>query len=200
MIHPDTELRFIHPEIGFGVVATRLIPKGTITWAQDVLDQVFTASRLGSLDCLFQETLHKYSFINGRAEYVLCWDLARYVNLSCHPTFLSAGYNFDMAVRDIQPGEELTDDYATLNLEGGFDCHCRVQRCRTTVSRDDIYHQADRWDSIVHEAFPLIEKVPQPLWPLVEEKEAVLAVLAGTSAIVSCKVNLRGFRRDSVTA
>ena len=32
MIHPDTELRFISPEIGFGVFATKLIPQGTITW------------------------------------------------------------------------------------------------------------------------------------------------------------------------
>jgi hypothetical protein len=200
MIHPDTELRFIHPEIGFGVVATRLIPKGSITWVQDELDQVLTASRLGSLDRLFQETLHKYSFINGRGEYVLCWDLARYVNHSCHPTCLSAGYNFEIAVRDIEPGEELTDDYATLNLEGSFDCHCRVHQCRTTVSGDDIYRHSDRWDNIVREAFPQIEKVAQPLWPLVEEKEAVLAALAGTSEILSCRLNLRGFKRGFATA
>ena len=33
MIHPSTELRFINDEIGYGVVATRFIPKGTIVWA-----------------------------------------------------------------------------------------------------------------------------------------------------------------------
>ena len=80
MIHPDTELRFIHPDIGFGVVATRLIPKGTITWAQDELDQVFTPQRVDSLGSLFAKVLGKYSFVNGRGEHELCWDLARYVN------------------------------------------------------------------------------------------------------------------------
>jgi len=35
MIHPDTEVRFINDEIGYGVVAKKLIPKGTITWVQD---------------------------------------------------------------------------------------------------------------------------------------------------------------------
>ena len=40
MIHPDTELRFINREIGFGVVATRLIRRGTIIWVRDELDQV----------------------------------------------------------------------------------------------------------------------------------------------------------------
>ena len=31
MIHPDTELRFINNVVGYGVVAKKLIPKGTIT-------------------------------------------------------------------------------------------------------------------------------------------------------------------------
>ena len=32
MIHPHSELRFFSPEVGWGVYATRFIPKGTITW------------------------------------------------------------------------------------------------------------------------------------------------------------------------
>lgn len=196
MIHPDTELRFIHPDIGFGVVATRLIPKGTITWAQDELDQVFTRQRRNSLGAIFAKVLDKYSFVNGHGEYVLCWDLARYVNHSCTPSCLSAGYNFEIAVKDIQPGEELTDDYATLNLEGTFECHCRTRDCRTTVSEADIYAYAERWDSIVREAFPLIAGQPQPLWPLVQEKEAVQAALAGETEIASCRMNLRGYMRE----
>jgi uncharacterized protein len=195
MIHPDTELRFIHPDIGFGVVATRHIPKGTITWVQDELDQVFTAQKLDRLGELYEGTLRKYTFVNGRGEYVLCWDVARYINHSCHATCLSAGYNFEIAVRDIEPGEELTDDYATLNLEGSFDCRCGVRQCRTTIREQDIYAHAERWDSIVRDAFPLIQAVPQPLWPLVEEKEAVQSALSGASTIVSCKFNLRGYQQ-----
>jgi uncharacterized protein len=196
MIHPDTELRFVHPEIGFGVMATRFIPKGTITWVQDELYQVFTPESVNSLGSLYEPMLRKYSFVNGRGEYVLCWDLARYVNHSCHPSCLSAGYNFEIAIRDIQAGEELTDDYATLNLEGSFDCRCGVRECRTTVREEDIYTHAERWDSIVREAFPLIGTLRQPLWPLVDEKEAVQSALSGASGIVSCKFNLRGYRQD----
>jgi hypothetical protein len=194
MIHPDTVLRFIHDDIGFGVVATRLIPKGTITWVQDELDQVFSAHRMSSLGPLYAAVLDKYSFVNARGEYVLCWDVARYVNHSCSPTCLSAGYNFEMAVRDIQPGEELTDDYATLNLEGSFECSCRTGGCRGTVREADIYDHADRWDAVVREAFPLIALQPQPLWPLVEEKDAVQAALQGVGEIASCKLNLRAFQ------
>ena len=42
MIHPNTELRFINKEVGYGVVATKPIPAGTITWVLDKLDRTFT--------------------------------------------------------------------------------------------------------------------------------------------------------------
>ena len=38
MIHPHTELRFISPEVGYGVFATALIPEGTITYVKDSLE------------------------------------------------------------------------------------------------------------------------------------------------------------------
>jgi len=196
VIHPDTELRFVNREIGFGVVATRLIPKGAVTWVQDELDQVFPPSRVESLDAVYQAVLRKYTFVNGRGEYILCWDLARYVNHSCHPSCLSAGYNFEIAVRDIHPGEELTDDYATLNLEDHFTCHCGAPQCRGTVREEDIYAQADHWDAVVGEAFPLIGTIPQPLWPLVAEKDAVQAALSGAGGIASCRLNLRGYQQN----
>ena len=40
VLHPSSELRYINPSIGYGVFATRFIPKGTITWVFDELDQV----------------------------------------------------------------------------------------------------------------------------------------------------------------
>jgi hypothetical protein len=196
VIHPDTELRFVHRDIGFGVVATRLIPKGTITWVQDELDQVFPPSRVKDLGAVYEGMLRKYTFVNGRGEYILCWDLARYVNHSCDPSCLSGGYNFEIAVRDIHPGEELTDDYATLNLEGSFVCHCGASQCRGTVRDEDVYEHAEHWDSIVGAAFPLIGTTPQPLWSLVAEKDAVQEALSGRIGIASCKLNLRGYQQN----
>ena len=38
MIHPSLELRFIGPEVGYGVFATELIPKGTLTYVEDDLE------------------------------------------------------------------------------------------------------------------------------------------------------------------
>ena len=38
MIHPNTELRFINPVVGYGVFATDFIPEGTITYVKDSLE------------------------------------------------------------------------------------------------------------------------------------------------------------------
>jgi hypothetical protein len=51
MIHPDTELRYVNDIIGYGVFATRLIPRGTITWVQDELYQVFPLQKLAQPLC-----------------------------------------------------------------------------------------------------------------------------------------------------
>lgn len=189
MMHPYTELRFINPEIGHGVVATRLIPRGTITWVRDTLDQTFSREEISRMSGLYRETLDKYAFVAPDGDFVLCWDLARYVNHSCHPTCLSAGYDFELAVRDIYPGEELTDDYGTLNLESDFECKCGIYDCRRIIRSDDPLRYASICDEIVGEAFKLIEAVEQPLWPLVREKREVELALDGVTPISSCWLN-----------
>ena len=42
MIHPNTELKYISSEVGYGVVATEFIPAGTVTWILDKLDREFS--------------------------------------------------------------------------------------------------------------------------------------------------------------
>ena len=53
MIHPDTELRFVSKEVGYGVFATNLLPKGTILFARDKLDLVLTPKQYKALDSSF---------------------------------------------------------------------------------------------------------------------------------------------------
>ena len=189
MIHPDTELRFANPRIGHGVFATRFVPKGTITWVRDRLDQAFTPVAVGQLPAVYHDIILKYSFIDARGHFVLCWDHARFVNHSCTPTCRSAGYDFELAVRDIQPGEELTDDYGSLNLEYDFDCSCGAIACRRRIRPDDLLRYGDMWDVMVADAFRLIPTVSQPLWLLVDEKSAVESALAGRSPIASVKAS-----------
>jgi len=111
MLHPHTELRFIHEQIGYGIVATHFIPRGTVTWVRDDFDQAFALAQVERMAPLYRDIVAKYCFVDSRGDFVLCWDLARYINHACDSSCRSAGYDFELAVRDIHPGEELTDDH-----------------------------------------------------------------------------------------
>ena len=183
LIHPDTELRFVNATIGYGVIATRPIPRGTITWVRDELDQSFSHERLLSLPPLHRATLDKYGFLDGTGAHILCWDHARFVNHACAATCLSAGWDFELAVRDIAVGEELSDDYGTLNLVEPFACSCGDAACRRTILPDDMDRHGDTWDALARAAILLIPEVAQPLWPLVREQAEVEAAAAGRGDI-----------------
>ncbi len=192
LIHPHSELRFISPEIGFGVVATRFIPKGTITWVLDPLDQVVSPARATELSPRLQHHLDVYSYQNGRGERILCWDHARFVNHSCHPTSLAPGFDLEMAVRDIHPGEQITDDYGSLNIKSAFQCACGVAQCRGTVGPGDFERHFEQWDALVAAAFPVIGSVDQPLWELVQDQDAIARILSGEAPVPSCRVHAFG--------
>jgi hypothetical protein len=197
LIHPDSELRFVSPAIGYGLFATRLIPMGTITWAGDSLDQIISPVALQNLSPLLSRQVHRYSYLNGRGERILCWDHGRFVNHSCAAACLSPGFDFEIAVRDIAPGEEITDDYGTLNLEEPFACLCGSAACRGQVLPDDPVRHAPEWDALIARAFPAIAQVDQPLWELVWEKAAVQQVLAGASKTPSSLTHYRAFETAS---
>ncbi len=189
MIHPDMELRFINEAMGHGVFATRLIPKGTITWVRDDLDQTFTVEQVEQMAPEYQTILEKYSFVDAKGMVVLCWDHSRFFNHSCAANCLSAGYDFEIAIRDIHPGEELTDDYGTLNLRAQFSCACQAVACRKVILPDDMERLASAWDLVVQEVFPLIPTVAQPLWVFVKEKAEVEAGVARREEVRSIRFN-----------
>ena len=192
MIHPNSELRFVGPAIGFGVFATRFIPKGTITWVFDPLDQIVSSSRASGLAEPLVRQLDIYSFQNGRGERILCWDHARFINHSCNPTSLAPGFDLEIAVRDIQPGEQITDDYGSLNLDVSFECACGYPQCRGAVGPGDFETYSDHWDRLLAAAFPAIGSVEQPLWDLVQDQAAIGEILMGEARIPSCQVHSLG--------
>lgn len=192
MIHPNSELRFVSPSIGYGLFATRTIPKGTITWVGDPLDQIISAEQVLQLPELLSSMVHKYSYLNGVGQRVLCWDHGRFVNHSCAATCLSPGLDFEIAIRDIAPGEEITDDYGTLNPEEPFECLCGAPNCRGTVRPDDPLRYAAEWDALTGSAFSLIGTVEQPLWELLTEKDVVAKVLRGEVKLPSVLAHYLG--------
>ncbi|MBF9239583.1 SET domain-containing protein [Hymenobacter sp. BT683] len=187
MIHPDTELRFISPEIGFGVVATKLIPKGTITWVFDSLDQIIRPEGFEKLDPLQKTFLDKYCYRDPQGNYVLCGDHARFVNHSFRSSCMSTAYDCELAVRDIHPDEELTDDYGYLNPTEPFDCVPEPGSNRTQVLPDDLLNFHREWDAQLLEAFADFNKLKQPLLHLLApaHRAKILAVAAGKAAMDS---------------
>jgi hypothetical protein len=175
LIHPDTELRQADPVIGLGVFATRTIPCGTITWVLDALDQRIPPTRLESLGRLYRPLIDRYAYLNGHGERVLCWDIGRFMNHSCEANTISTGWDFDLAIRDIEPGEQITNDYTLLNLEESFDCACGSPCCRgkVTSTREDWDALAPRLDEGVRAACLKARGLEQPLWAWVKNKTAI---------------------------
>lgn len=180
MMHPDTEIQFISEEIGYGVVATAFIPRGTITWVQDELDQIYTPQQVNAMKETSQKMMEKFSFRNNKGNFVLCWDLSKYVNHSFRSNCLSTAYDFEIAVRDIHPGEELTDDYGYLNVTEEFTAKDEGT-ARSKVYPDDLVHFHSEWDDQLENTFPHIKEVKQPLMELLSEevKEKLKMILKG---------------------
>lgn len=186
MIHPHTELRFISSEVGFGVVATKRIPKGTVTWALDQLDREFTPEQVEGMDPIYQQILDTYTYRNRHGNFVLCWDNGRYVNHSFRSNCLTTAYDFELAIRDIEPGEQLTDDYGYLNIPRPFKGINEGTR-RKTVYPDDLLRLYPEWDRKLQSAIRLTPKLEQPLRTLLPEEtwERIQRIAKGREQMLS---------------
>ena len=191
MIHPETELKSISQEKGIGVVATEFIPKGTITWIFDPFDRVFTPNDVLCLKPLFRNFIDKYAYRDHDGNFVLCWDHSRFVNHSYHSNCISTAYNFELAVRDIYPGEEITNDYGYLNLSEPFYAIPEPGSDRLVVMPDDLLNYHKLWDEQLKDAFSHFNLVAQPLGDLVDPiyQHKVRLVAAGKEemdSILNC--------------
>lgn len=190
MIHPDTELQFINNDIGHGVVATKFIPAGTITWVLDKLDRTFTKEEFLQMETLYQEILDTYTYRNSKGHYVLCWDHGRFVNHSFKSNCLTTAYDFEIAIRDIHPGEQLTDDYGYLNISEPFRPSDEGTR-RKIVYPDDLPKYFKQWDKQIAAVFPKILQQKQPLASILSEetKKTIEEITSGNKQIASILEN-----------
>lgn len=174
MIHPDSELRFVSPEVGYGVFATRFIPKGTISYIKDPLEIDIPEDKIKSYDPGIQQIIDKYAYVDERGHAIISWDHGKYINHCCNCNTMSTGYGFEIAIRDIQPGEEITDEYALFNIEQPMSLFCNRGNCRGMVHPDDPERYSEAWDEQIRGALAVFREVQQPLlhWldPAVGEK------------------------------
>lgn len=189
MIHPHTKLVEIRDVSGVGIVATKLIPKGTITWCRDDLDIALSARELRKLPDAMHSSFLKHAYLSESGTYILNWDDGRYQNHSCDPTScLLPGLDCEIALRDIAVGEQITSDYATYNLDHGFDCFCGCPACRSKVLPADKAVRVKALSLEVMAALACFDSVSQPLAILGEsfpQPEAIASFLGNKTSVAS---------------
>ncbi len=163
MIHPNTELRFINPQVGYGVFATAFIPEGTIVYVKDSLEIEVSPEDFSKHSLDMQDQIEKYSYIDERGYRIISWDFAKYVNHCCNCNTISTGYGFEIAIRDIFPNEQITDEYGIFNLEKPIPLICGESHCRKEVKPSDFDLYYPIWDEKIKTALEKFYFVDQPL-------------------------------------
>lgn len=163
MIHPNTELKYINDMVGYGVFATSHIPEGTIIYIKDSLEITISQLDFQLHTKEMQEVIDKYSYIDENGSRIISWDFAKYVNHCCNCNTITTGYGFEIAIRDIAAGEQITDEYGLFNIEYEMDLMCSEHCCRKklTLQDFDLYHKD--WDEKVKPALNKVFSVEQPL-------------------------------------
>ena len=83
---------------------------------------------------------------------------------------LSTAYDFELAIRDIQPGEQLTDDYGYLNIDTPFRARDEGTK-RKTVYPDDLLKYYKVWDKKLRVSFKNLLIVNQPLSKFIDSEK-----------------------------
>lgn len=127
MLHPDLAVGPSRIN-GLGVLAERRIPAGTVLW----VFRIDTTRRYESARDSFA-----HAFEDPHGALWMCVDGARYWNHSCEPNASCHG-DLDLALRDIEAGEELTYDYGLIYPTAAppFPCACGASTCRSVVRRE----------------------------------------------------------------
>ena len=185
MIHPHTELRIVSADIGYGVFATRLIPRGTVIWTLCDLDVRYTPQEVAGMPGHYRDILYKYAYVHPDGRFVLCWDFARYVNHSCDPTNFAIGNDFEIVGRDVLPGEQITCDYGCGNVMDDLECRCGSAACRGVIRPEDALTYGPVWDEIGARSLTHAGRVPQPLRPFIRDKESFDGIVSGRIAMPS---------------
>jgi hypothetical protein len=163
MIHPNSRLAWISHEVGVGVVATAPIPRGTVVWMRDAVDQTFTPAQVAAMPAPLRRQVELYSFIDHDGSFVLAWDHGRQMNHSCAPSCTSVGTLMEIAARDLAPGDELTCEYGLGFFIHGFTCTCGAPNCRGDARGPAGLEDWARWDRSAEAAWRAAQGVDQPL-------------------------------------
>jgi hypothetical protein len=172
MMHPDTEIKYIDDTVGYGVFAKKMIPAGSITYVKDSLEIEISPTDFAKHSQVMQDTIEKYSYIDQNGYRIISWDFAKYVNHCCNCNSMSTGYGFEIALRDIYPGEQITDEYGLFNVKQDIKLICDQPHCRKNLREDDLDTYYQDWDGKIKKALGKFNEVNQPLKPFIDPNTA----------------------------
>lgn len=100
---------------GLGLIAHQFVPKGTVIWKlSPVFDIILTEEQFKNLPEAVRDCITRYGYFDGcNKRYVLCGDDDRFCNHSDDANCDFYG-DYAIAARDIFPGDEITDNYASF--------------------------------------------------------------------------------------
>lgn len=102
---------------GIGLIADEFIPSGKIIWKHhDLVDRVYHYKQLDDIPEPARSVVQYYGWREG--DYFI-WpgDNARFVNHSKTPNVQTQGGGVSVAIKDIQIGEEIIEDYSTFDQD-----------------------------------------------------------------------------------
>lgn len=151
-----------------------------MAWVLDRFDIIMTPEEVHALPPPYVEIAKRYSYVDPIGSSILCWDHARYMNHHCEPAVRGLTPQFQITVRDVHPGEELTCEYAECNV-AHLKCRCSSPRCRREIRAEDLLEHAAAWDAEVRAALVHSRSVPQPLMKFLVDPDPVRSVIEGRS-------------------
>ena len=137
-----------------------------------------------------RSVVENYTYRNSKGNYVLCWDHGRYVNHSFKANCCATPYDFELAIRDIEPGEELTDDYGYLNIIEPF-WPTDEGTERKCVYPDDLLRYHSIWDKQIGLVLDRVPGLAQPLRPFMTDElwDRITRIVEGTESMKSILEN-----------
>ena len=112
------------------------------------------------------------------------------MNHSFKSNCLTTAYDFEIAIRDIHPSEELTDDYGYLNISAPFKALDEDAE-RKIVYPDNMLNFHKVWDKQIAAVFSKINSLEQPLDPIITSttRKEMNDVLNGSKKLASIVEN-----------
>lgn len=132
---------------GKGLVAQGLIHEGEVVSRLEPNQPKIPLAEFLQYPPEKQEEILIYGYQTREDQIVNEQGDEKYMNHSCDPNTWWGDDDTMIARRDIQPGEEITYDYATTEVDIPFemDCLCETSICRGKVTNED--HKLPAWQA-----------------------------------------------------